>query len=254
MRFTAKTALVTGAGKNIGRAIALAFAREGANVIVCDINCENAEKVVSEIKAAGGNAIAGVCDVSKKDEVFAVAEEAKKAFGSVDILVNNAGGSAALFGKLSYFEDADTDTLDRVIDINLRGTMLCTKAVLPGMLEKKAGRIINMASIAGVCGITERVDYSAAKGGIIAFTKALAMELGPKNITVNAVSPGAIARDGYVQKNMTFMGEDGHAGKPEDIASMVLYLASDEARFVTGQNFIVDGGRTLGPMTQSRIR
>ena len=254
MNYSLKTALVTGAGKNIGRAISLALAREGIHVIVSDINRENAEKVVSEILSAGGNAVAGVCDVSKKEEVFAVAEEARKMFGGVDILVNNAGGSAALFGKLSFFEDADIDTLDRVIDINLRGTMLCTKAVLPDMIKKKAGRVINMASIAGVCGIIERVDYSAAKGGVIAFSKALAMELGAKNITVNSISPGAINRDGGHQYNMTFMGEDGHAGEPEDIANMVLYLASDEARFITGQNFVVDGGRTLGPMTQARIR
>ena len=254
LNFNGKTVMVTGGGRNIGRAICLGFARQGAKVGVCDINEENAKNVVKEIEEMGGKAVYAIGDVRDEKAVFASAEKINNELGTIDILVNNAGGSAGLLGKLNFFEDTDMETFDWVMQVNLRGTMLCIKAVLPDMIEKRCGRIVNIASIAGSCGITERLDYSAAKGGIIAMTKALAMEVGSRNITVNCVSPGAIGHGGHIMKGATYLGEDGHGGTHDDIANMVLYLASDEAAYVTGQDFIVDGGRTLGPMSQGRTK
>ncbi len=244
-RFVGKTAMVTGAGKNIGKEIALQFANEGANVIVCDYNKENAEQTVKEIESLGVSAMAAVCDVRDRKKIFEFVNEAISKFGKVDILVNNAGGSAGLLNKLTRFVDAEPETLDFVIDTNLKGSMACTQAVLPSMIKEKYGKVINISSIAAVCGLYDRVDYAAAKAALIGMSKALAMEVGEYNICVNCVSPGAIGRDGYTHTHMTFLGEDGRSGTPKDISDMVLFLASQD--FITGQNFIVDGGRTLGP-------
>ena len=141
--------------------------------------------------------------------------------------------------------DAEKETLDFVIDTNLKGAMNCTQAVLRPMIERRYGRIINISSIAAICGLYDRVDYAAAKAALIGMAKALAMEVGEFGITVNCVSPGAIERDGHRMKHMTFLGEEGLGGTPKDIAETVLFLASQE--YITGQNFVVDGGRTLGP-------
>lgn len=240
-----KVVFITGAGKNIGRQIALDFAKTGASVIVCDYNEENAKSTAKEIEELGAEAFVAVCDVRDRDKIFEYTNEAIKKFGRIDVLVNNAGGSAWLLGKLSKFVDAEKDTLDFVIDTNVKGSMYCTQAVLPSMIENKYGKIINISSVAAVCGLSGRVDYSAAKAAMIGMTKALAMEVGEHNICVNCVSPGAIARDGIVQEHMTFLGENGHNGTPKDISDTVLFLASQD--YITGQNIIVDGGRTLGP-------
>lgn len=244
-RFESRTVMVTGAGKNIGKEIALSFAKEGANVIVCDYNAENAKQTVNEIERMGVSAMEAVCDVRDRKKIFEYVQEAIERFGKIDILVNNAGGSAALIGKLTRFADAQQDTLDFVIDTNLKGSMHCTQAVLTSMMKEEYGKIINISSIAAVCGLYDRVDYSAAKAGMIGMTKALAMEVGEYNICVNCVSPGAIERDGRQRTHMTFMGKDGRSGTPKDISDTVLFLASQD--YITGQNFIVDGGRTLGP-------
>lgn len=244
-RFENKTVMVTGAGKNIGRQIALDFAKEGANVIVCDYDEKNAKQTAAEIEALGVSALTAVCDVRDRCKIFEYVGEATKKFGGIDILVNNAGGSAWLLGKLTPFVDAEPDTLDFVIDTNVKGTMNCTQAVLRQMIKNKAGKIINISSIAAICGLYERVDYSAAKAALIGMTKALAMEVGEFNICVNCVSPGAIERDGRSREHMTYLGENGHSGTPKDISDTVLFLASQD--FITGQNFVVDGGRTLGP-------
>jgi NAD(P)-dependent dehydrogenase (short-subunit alcohol dehydrogenase family) len=244
-RFDGKTAVVTGAGRNIGREIALAFAAEGAAVVVCDVNTENARDAVREIEEAGGRAMAAVFDVRDREKAFACADAALSRFGRIDILVNNAGGSAALLGKLTRFADADPETLDFVIDTNLKGAMNCAQAVLRSMIPRRAGKIVNISSIAALCGLYDRVDYAAAKAGLIGMTRALAMEVGEYNICVNCVSPGAIARGGHVSEHMTFLGENGHGGTPRDIAEAVLFLASQD--YITGQNLVVDGGRTLGP-------
>lgn len=244
--FAGRTAMVTGAGKNIGKAIALGFARQGANVIVCDYNEENALQTAEEIKSLGVDAMAAVCDVRDREKIFAYVAEATERFGHIDYLVNNAGGSAALLKKVSNFVDAEQSTIDFVIDTNLKGSMYCTQAVLPGMIEQKYGKIIFMSSIAAVCGLSTRVDYAAAKAGMLGMAKALAMEVGQYNICVNCISPGAISRSGKntSSKKMTFLGEN-RIGTPQDIADTALFLAYQD--YITGENIVVDGGRTLGP-------
>ncbi len=244
-RFEGRTAFVTGAGKNIGKAAALAFAAEGANVVVCDLNRENAEQTVQEIEAMGARALPAVCDVRDREAVFSAADQAIETFGKIDILVNNAGGSAGLIGKLSRFADAEPETIDFVLDINIKGTVNCTQAVLKNMIENKYGKIITISSIAAVCGLFNRVDYAAAKGAQLGMTKALALEVGEYNICVNCISPGAIDRNGRTQEHMTYMGENGHSGTPKDIADTILFLAAHD--YLTGQNIVVDGGRSLGP-------
>ncbi len=243
--FEERTAMVTGAGKNIGKEVALAFARNGANVVVCDYNEQNALDAVKEIEALGVGAMPAVCDVRDREKIFAYAAEAVERFGKIDFLVNNAGGSAGLLGKLTRFADAEPSTLDFVIDVNLKGSMNCAQAVLPSMIAQKYGKIINISSIAAVCGLYDRVDYAAAKAGMIGMVKALAMEVGEYNICVNAISPGAISRSGKKAVHMTYMGEEGFGGVPKDIADTVLFLAYQD--YITGENIVVDGGRTLGP-------
>lgn len=247
-RFESKTVMVTGAGRNIGREIALSFAKEGANVIVCDINSENALSVVGECEALGVSAMALVGDVRYREKIFQGVSEALEKFGKIDVLINNAGGSAGLIGKLSHFVDAEPETLDFVLDINIKGSMNCAQAVLPSMIENRYGKIINMSSIAAVSGIAYRVDYSAAKAALIGMARALAMEVGQYNICVNCISPGAIHRDGAKWSGMTFLGEDGHGGDPIEIAETAMFLA--ENNYITGQNIVVDGGRILGPLNQ----
>ena len=242
--FEGRTALVTGAGKNIGREIALGFAKNGANVIVCDLNAENAAAVVQEIEALGVGAMAIVCDVRERERIFSGVNAAVERFGKIDYLVNNAGGSAWLLGKLSRFADAEPSTLDFVIDTNIKGAFHCTQAVLPSMIAQRYGKIINISSIAAVVGLCDRVDYATAKAGLIGMSKALALEVGEYNICVNCVSPGAIARDGKLREHMTQLGENGRGGEPRDIADTVLFLAYQD--YITGENIVVDGGRTLG--------
>ena len=236
--------MVTGAGANIGKEIALSFAREGANVIVCDYKESNAQQTVQEIQALGVKAMAAVCDVRDREKIFSYVNEGIKRFGKIDVLVNNAGGSAALLGKLSKFVDAEESTLDFVIDTNVKGAMHCTQAVLKNMIEMGGGHVINMASIAAITGLANRVDYSAAKAALIGMTKALAMEVGEYNVLINCVSPGAIERDGAKWEHMTYIGKNGRAGTPKNIAETVLFLASQD--YITGENIVVDGGRTLG--------
>lgn len=244
-RFQGQTVMVTGAGKNIGKEIAVSFAKEGANVIVCDLNRENAEQTVKEIEEMNGIAMAAVCDVRDRELVFSYVEKAIERYGKIDVLVNNAGGSAWLLKKLTRFVDAEPETLDFVLDINIKGTFNCTQAVLKSMIANKYGKIINISSIAAVCGLYDRVDYAAAKAAQIGMVKALAMEVGEYNICVNCVSPGAITRDGKTMEHMTFLGENGHGGTPKDISDTVLFIASQD--YITGQNIVVDGGRSLGP-------
>ena len=243
-RFEHKTVMVTGAGATIGKEIALSFAREGANVIVCDYKEENANRTVAEVQKLGVRAMPAVCDVRDREKIFAYVKEAIARFGKIDVLVNNAGGSAGLLGKLSKFVDVEQSTLDFVIDTNIKGAMHCTQAVLKNMIENGGGHIINMASIAGIVGLVDRVDYSTAKAGLIGMSKALAMEVGEYNVLVNCISPGAINRDGSKWEHMTYIGKNGRAGEPKNIADTVLFLASQD--YITGENIVVDGGRTLG--------
>lgn len=242
-----KVVMVTGAGGAIGRQMCKQFAEAGADIAVLDISEENAKQTAAVVEEIGRKAFVGICDIRDSKRIKEIVEEVEQKLGVVDVLVNNAGGAAGMIGKLSRFVDAEEETLRYIVELNLFGTMYCTKAVLPGMIRKKYGKIINIASISGVCGVVDRVDYSAAKGGIISMTKALAMEVGEFNICVNAISPGNIMRDGVVRYGGTFIGPKGRTGEPKDVANMAVYLASAKADYITGQNYCVDGGRCLGP-------
>ena len=245
MKLKNKIALVTGAGGGIGRAICLRLSAEGATVAVTDLSLENAKKVAEKIHAAGGRAAGYKADVTCSTQVRDTVHQVFNDFGPIDILVNNAGGSADLLGKLSNFKDTTEDIWSWVLDLNLHGTMRVIHAVINGMVERKSGKIINIASIAGEVGIINRVDYSAAKGGVISMSKALAMETGIYGITVNCVSPGLISRSkGTEPSDGTHVGRNGDQN---EVAALVAFLASSEADFITGVNYTIDGGRTLGP-------
>jgi NAD(P)-dependent dehydrogenase (short-subunit alcohol dehydrogenase family) len=247
MKCQDKVALVTGAGGGIGRAIALRLAQEGTAVVASDIRLDTAQKTVEAIEQNGGQALAVEADVADRSAVVQMVKTVCDRYGKIDILVNNAGGSAALLNKLSFFHESDEQTVDWVIRLNLKGVLVCIRAVINHMIENRYGKIINVASIAGSVGITQRVDYAAAKGGVIALTKALAMEVGTYGINVNCVSPGAVSPNSDQCREMTYLPRSGRAA---DIAGMVAFLASDDADFITGQDYIVDGGRVLGPKTQ----
>jgi NAD(P)-dependent dehydrogenase (short-subunit alcohol dehydrogenase family) len=250
MKAEAKVAIVTGGGRGIGRAIAFRLAKEGANVAVAQRNLEEAKKVADEIRALGSRAIAVKVDVTKSAETNQMAKATLDEFGQIDILVNNAGGSAEAW---SSFHESKEEVWDQVFALNLKGVFNCSWAVIRHMMDRRSGKIINIASIAGVTGLAKLVDYSAAKAGVIGFTKALAKEVGEYGINVNCVSPSATEserialrlseEDKEQQRKMTLVGR---LGKPEDVANMVAFLVSDEASFITGQNYLVCGGRSLG--------
>lgn len=238
-----KTAVVTGAGKGIGRGIAVALARAGYNVVVSDIVKEDGEKVAEELKASGVKALAIKCDVSNKSEVENLFSSAAREFGKVDILVNNAG-----IYPFVPFEKMNEADWDKVMSVNLKGVFLCSQEVLKTMPE--GGRIIDISSIASFVGFEGLVHYCASKGGVNGMIRALALELAAKKITVNAVAPGAIETPGAQMtgdlKEQTIAAIPlKRIGQPEDIANAVVFLASDKSSYITGQTIIVDGGWTV---------
>ena len=248
MNLSGKIAIVTGGGGAIGQAVCSRLAADGAVVFAADINLENAQKAVDKITAQGNQAFALLMDVTNTDSVKKAIAEVIERFGKVDILVNNAGGSAGAKGELTDFIDAREEIWSWVIDMNLCGTMRCSQAVLPCMTKQQYGRIINISSIAAAVGLKQRCDYSAAKAGIIGFTKALAMEVGTCGITVNTILPGLITRDpAFINKVRPTGGTYiGRWGQPDELAAAVAYFASDEAAYTTGASLTVDGGRILG--------
>ncbi len=244
-----RVAIVTGASRGIGRAIALELATVGATVVVNYArSSQAAEAVVAEITEAGGSAIALQADVSQPDEANHLISHTKKELGRVDILVNNAGITRDTLVLRMKLEDWQS-----VIDLNLTGVFLCTKAASQVMLRQKSGRIINIASVSGVMGIAGQANYSAAKAGVIGFSKAMAKELSSRGITVNVVAPGFINTDmtqelkeDYKQQVLKEIPLRRY-GEPEDIAGMVRFLAADPAAaYITGQTFNVDGGLVMG--------
>lgn len=240
-------ALVTGASRGIGRAVALQLAADGCAVAVnFSSNQEKADEVVAEITSSGGSAVAVRADVGDEDAVRAMFAEVEDALGKVTVLVNNAGitddGLILRMGSEQW---------DRVITTNLRSVFLCSKAALRGMIRAKTGRIVNISSVSGVSGNPGQANYAASKAGVIGFTKSLAKEVGSRSITVNAVAPGFIATDmtdalgdevtGRAAEQISL----GRLGTPEEVASVVGYLASDGASYITGQAIVVDGGLAL---------
>ena len=244
-----KTALVTGGGSGIGRAASLAYAKDGAGVVVADVNVEGGEETVQLIKETGGEAILVHADVSKPEDTQAMVAQAVETFGSLDCAFNNAGigGGKERHLTADYLED----DWDRVMSINLKGVWLCMKAEIPQMMKQGKGAIVNTASIAGLVGLSGTVAYVAAKHGVTGLTKAAAMEYAKSGIRVNAVCPGYIQTplvqgifdeiDGYRERVASRHPMD-RLGEPEEIAQAVLWLSSDSASFVTGHNMAVDGG------------
>jgi 2-hydroxycyclohexanecarboxyl-CoA dehydrogenase len=251
MDLKGKVAIVTGAGGGIGRGIAVKFATLGANVGVADIKQDGARDTVSLVEKAGTKGLAMNTDITSPTQVQAMVKKTLETFGQVDILVNNAG-----WDKIEPFVKNSPELWDRVIAINLKGPIHCTRAVLDPMMERKYGKIISISSDAGRVGSTGEAVYSACKGGIIAFTKTMAREMARYQINVNCVCPGAT--DTPLLAEITG-GETGakiieamvkavpfrRLGKPEDIAGAVAFLASDEASFITGQTLSVSGGLTM---------
>ncbi len=243
-----KTALVTGAASGIGRASALALAREGAALCVSDINMEGAQETARLISAAGGQAIARLCDVANKSEVQAMVAAALTAFGKLDAAVNNAGISGHFDQRL---HQADDETFERVIDVNLRGVWHCMKAELPPMLAQGSGAIVNIASVAGLIGAPKAADYTASKHAVVGITKSAALDYAKSGIRVNAVCPaytdtamvqGAIAGNPGMASIMARAIPMGRLGLAEEIAEAVVWLCSDASSFVTGHALVLDGG------------
>jgi 3-oxoacyl-[acyl-carrier protein] reductase len=245
-QLSSQVAVVTGAGRGIGRAIALKFAAEGADVVCVSRTAENAEKVAGEVRALGRRAWSHAVDVSNGAAVGAAAEAILTEAGRVDILVNNAGVTRD--GLLMRMHEEDWDT---VLDTNLKGAFLFTKGFTRALIKQRSGRIINVASVIGLIGNAGQANYAASKAALIGFTKSVARELATRGITVNALAPG------FIETDMTAsLGEQVKSellgriplncfGQPEDVAAAALFLASPAARYITGQVLTVDGGMVM---------
>ena len=254
-----KTVIVTGGGSNIGRAISLGFAQEGANVVIADLQKTSGEKVAEVANAlkAGGRSIVVETDITKRDTVDALVKKTVDEFGKIDVLVNNVG-----WDKIMYFMETTPDFWDKIIDINYKGLLNCTKAVLPYMIEQKGGSIINIGSDAGRIGEFKEAVYGGCKGAVIAFSKAVAKETGRYGIRLNVVCPGMTIPSeeevgkGSMWEDITFFSPEAREkaaksyplrrlGKPQDVANAVVFLASDAASFITGQTLSASGGYSM---------
>jgi NAD(P)-dependent dehydrogenase (short-subunit alcohol dehydrogenase family) len=248
-RLEGKVALITGAGKGIGEGIARRFADEGAAVGVLDINRDWCESVAADIRQAGGQAIPLLCDIRDEQQVARAVDQVTQAFGPITVLMNNAAVMPS--GRL---HETSPEDFDRCVSVNLRGTYLVNRAVIPGMLANGEGSIIHMASITGVRGLPGVAVYSATKGALIALTRAMSTDYARYGIRVNAVSPGTIdspmlhnflaaqSHPKELREAFDEMHPIGRVGTIAEVANVVVFLASDEASFVTGSNYEVDGG------------
>ncbi|MCX5694305.1 MAG: 3-oxoacyl-[acyl-carrier-protein] reductase [Candidatus Omnitrophica bacterium] len=246
MRLKDKVALVTGGARGIGRAIALTFAKEGADIVVADVNLEIAQKTALDIEGLGRRAMALAMDVTNYEAVEEGINKILDKMGKVDILVNNAG-----ITKDNLILRMSLADWDAVINVNLKGTFNCIKAVSRPMIKQRSGRIISIASIIGLMGNPGQANYAASKAGIIALTKTVAKELASRNVNANAVAPGFIQTEmtaklpEEIKKKMQEAIPLGTLGTPEDVANVCLFLASEESRYITGQVITVDGGMVM---------
>ena len=242
MEFTNKVAIITGASVGIGRATAILMAQKGAKLALIDINKETLDAVKEELFQYTSDILTFVCDISNEKQVIDTTDEILARYGKVDILVNNA----AVWRIWKPFCDITTDEWKKFFDINVFGVVYFTKAVLPGMLERKYGRVINVSSVAGVIGNANMVNYSASKGAVIAMTKALAKETSSEGVTINSVSPGSVSPsknhdiDYWEKSELSFVGR---TGTDRENAELICYLASDAAAYISGQNIQIDGCR-----------
>lgn len=247
MRFQDKTVVVTGGSRGIGKAIALGFAKEGANVVVNYTSSpDRAEEVVEAIRALGSEAEAVKCDVSNADEVKELVKFAEDKFSKVDVLINNAGITRD--GLLLRMNEGDWDA---VLDTNLKGVFLCTKLFGKKMLKQKSGKIVNISSVVGISGNAGQANYSASKAGVIGFTKSVAKEFASRGINVNAVAPGFIRTEMTDKLSEEVINKYSEAipfkkmGEAEDIAKAVMFLCSEDSKYITGQVLNVDGGMLM---------
>lgn len=240
-----KTALITGSGSGIGQSIAIAFAEQGAMVIVADISKASADETVNLIAKKGGRAVSLQCDVSKRDDVKKLIEKIEIDYGRLDFACNNAGIHNP---ESEYLPDADEDTWDEIIAVNLKGVFLCMKYEVQLMLKQKSGVIVNISSLSGLLAESGCYAYTASKHGILGLTKTAAYDVAKDGIRINAVCPGAVMTPGLAaapeefRQELTDKTPVGRLGKPEEIAAAVLWLCSDMAGYITGTGIVIDGG------------
>ncbi|MGE5530508.1 MAG: SDR family NAD(P)-dependent oxidoreductase [Bacteroidota bacterium] len=243
MEFENRTAIVTGAGSGMGRLTSERLAEQGANVVVVEVNAEAAEAVVTSIRSKGGAAIASVTDVRDYSQVKAAVDLAIDTYGAIDLIINCAGGaSARVWGRSQGFKDLDIEVLDWGIDVNFRGPIYFARAALDHMLQRGKGVIINLGSVEGVTG-SGAAEYGASKAGMIGLTKSLALIGAPHGVRACCVSPGPVLTRPAMANMKTRVGR---AAEPAEIVDLIVYLCSDKAAFITGQNYTIDGGRSIG--------
>lgn len=248
-----KVALITGASGGIGRGIALMFAKNGADIVISDISEEKGLKVADEIRAIGRKAIVVKTNVGDQAEVDAMVNRVTDEFGIIDILVNNAGINVINIEERVPIHEFKDENWKKILNVDLDGVYYCSKAVLKGMVKSNSGKIINISSVVGIVPLRMQCAFAAAKAGVVNLTKAMALEMAPYGINVNAIAPGSIAvdiirglyEDGRFESIMSHIPLK-RPGTPEDIAHAALYLASDAANYVTGNVLVVDGGWTCG--------